>query len=88
MMFCFRPIAIGALLTTVLACTLILVRVLMDYSSKKEDVDYGSPSLLGTFKAFATIMFVFGGASTFPTIQADMREPNKFYISAITSCTS
>ena len=60
----------------------------MDYSSKNEDVDYGSPSLLGTFKAFATIMFVFGGASTFPTIQADMREPNKFYISAITSCTS
>ena len=77
-------------MTTVVACTLIVVQVLIDYSNRdsSEEVDYGSPSVLGAFKAFASIMFVFGGASTFPTIQADMKEPNKFYISAITSCTS
>ena len=30
------------------------------------------------FLAFGTILFAFGGASTFPTIQNDMIEKNKF----------
>jgi hypothetical protein len=31
----------------------------------------------GTFKAFASIMFAFAGASTFPTIQADMKHKDQ-----------
>ena len=33
-------------------------------------------------------MFAFAGASTFPTIQADMRQREKFSISAIMACIS
>ena len=33
--------------------------------------------------AFGSIMFAFAGASTFPTIQADMADRSKFNISAI-----
>lgn len=32
--------------------------------------------------AFGSIMFAFGGASTFPTIQADMKDKSKFKFSA------
>ena len=33
-------------------------------------------------------MFAYAGASTFPTIQADMKERDKFTISAVIACTS
>ena len=42
----------------------------------------------GSLKAFASIMFAFAGASTFPTIQADMKHKDQFKISAIIACTS
>ena len=35
-------------------------------------------SALGFGKAFSSIMFAFAGASTFPTIQADMKDKDKF----------
>ena len=34
------------------------------------------------FMAFGSIMFAFGGASTFPTIQADMKDKSKFKFAA------
>jgi hypothetical protein len=40
-------------------------------------VDYPAPTLDGTFKAFASIMFAYAGASTFPTIQADMKHKDQ-----------
>merc|ERR1719347_247661 len=43
---------------------------------------YPAPTVEGFFKAFGSIMFAFAGASTFPTIQADMKERSKFPISA------
>ena len=48
---------------------------------------YPSPTVTGFFTAFATIMFAFGGSSTFPTIQADMKDRNKFPISAMMGCS-
>ena len=45
------------------------------------------PTLSGFFTAFSSIMFAFGGASTFPTIQADMKERSKFPISALMGCS-
>merc|ERR1719391_370221 len=60
-----------------------------DAAGKGEEfaVAYNPPTVLGTFKAFASIMFAFAGASTFPTIQADMKERDKFTISAVIACT-
>merc|ERR1719210_2888957 len=50
-------------------------------------VRYDPPTVGGTFKAFSTIMFAFAGASTFPTIQADMKERDKFIYSAVIAIT-
>ena len=44
------------------------------------------PSAKGAFTAFSSIMFAFGGASTLPTIQADMKERSKFPIAALLGC--
>ena len=130
-----RLIAVGALLSTVTACGLIMIQALLDYSAfenldnsafenytstndsnevsvkmlqheanctmRKEwdwtngnnmlppcDIVYPPASVSGTFKAFASIMFAFAGASTFPTIQADMKEKEKFNTAAYIACIS
>ena len=44
--------------------------------------DHSFPTVEGYFEAFGTIMFAFGGASTFPTIQADMKDKSKFKFAA------
>ena len=73
-------------MTTVVACTLICVQSILDYD--RRSVVYPDPTWQGSIKAFATIMFAFAGASTFPTIQADMRHKEQFKYSAIIACTS
>ena len=52
----------------------------MGHSLPACGICYPPASASGTFKAFASIMFAFAGASTFPTIQADMKEKKKFNI--------
>ena len=92
----FRPIAVGALLTTVIACVCVIIQALIDhrnnttgyYDGKPTPVVYPAPSWIGVIKAFSTIMFAFAGASTFPTIQADMKHKHQFKYSAIIACTS
>ena len=44
---------------------------------------HSSPTMKNFFLGFGAILFSFGGASTFPTIQNDMREPRKFPVSVI-----
>jgi len=79
----FWPIAVGALITTVVACLLIIVSCVMRGADELETVEFPAPTFEGSFKAFGSIMFAFAGASTFPTIQADMADRSKFNISAI-----
>ena len=148
-----RLIAVGALLSTVTACGLIMIQAMLDHSTfenidyndneynlKSEHEDYSKTleaeschnninrhyndsslctlrkdwfhehnetidtdmghlrpacgicyppaTASGTFKAFASIMFAFAGASTFPTIQADMKEKKKFNMAAYIACIS
>lgn len=83
-----RPIAVGALLTTVAACAMIVVQSIIDGAALEGPVDFPPPTLQGTFKAFGSIMFAFAGASTFPTIQADMKKRERFNIAAIVACFS
>ena len=119
----FWPVAVGALLTTVLACMGIMIQALIDNhycdegqsdedtrrsmkcftfkngteyvndvesivlnSDKGIGVNYPDPTMWGSIKAFASIMYAFAGASTFPTIQADMKEKQKFKWSAYMAC--
>jgi len=77
----FWPIAVGALVTTMVACTMIIINCAL-FGSGLETVTYPTPTYDGIFKAFGSIMFAFAGASTFPTIQADMADRAKFTISA------
>lgn len=49
---------------------------------------YPAATVKGFFTAFSTIMYAFGGSSTFPTIQADMKDRSKFPISAMIGCSS
>jgi len=79
----FWPIAVGALITTVLACILIIVNLVMTGTASTEVKVFPAPTPVGTFKAFGSIMFAFAGASTFPTIQADMKDRAKFSRAAI-----
>jgi len=78
----FWPIAVGALITTVIACTMVIIGCVLRGSNLEKEVNYPAPTVHGFFKAFGSIMFAFAGASTFPTIQADMADRSKFNISA------
>jgi len=78
----FWPIAVGALITTVTACIIIMINV-GSKGSELAEITYPAPTADGFFKAFGSIMFAFAGASTFPTIQADMKERSKFNYSAV-----
>lgn len=95
----FWPIAIGALITTSVACILIISQIVMDFTDqdyldnctmidRENDpvqlaTEYEPPTFKGYMQAFGTIMFAFGGASTFPTIQADMRNKSHFKWAAL-----
>ena len=48
---------------------------------------YPEPNIEEYFMAFGSIMFAFGGASTFPTIQADMKDKSKFKFAAYIAMT-
>ncbi|XP_023326958.1 amino acid transporter ANT1 isoform X2 [Eurytemora carolleeae] len=78
----FWPIAVGALLTTVTACIIIIIKVVIDGNELEQKV-YPPPTFQGFLKAFGSIMFAFAGASTFPTIQADMKNRSQFNYAAV-----
>lgn len=79
--FFFRLVGIAALLTTVISCICIFIQIIMDgLNTTTIPASYHTPSSFKDFfLAFGTILFVFGGASTFPTIQNDMINRNDFY---------
>jgi len=82
----FWPIAVGALITTVVACILVIVACVqkgVDMRQDNVEIVYPDATFMGIFKAFGSIMFAFAGASTFPTIQADMADRSKFNIAAL-----
>jgi amino acid permease len=79
----FRAVGIGAILTTAFACIFIFAQIIMDGSNSIKPVKNNPHNFKSFFLAFGTILFAFGGASTFPTIQNDMVQKNKFSISVI-----
>uniref|UniRef100_H2Z6U2 Amino acid transporter transmembrane domain-containing protein n=1 Tax=Ciona savignyi TaxID=51511 RepID=H2Z6U2_CIOSA len=78
----FWPIALGATVTTAIACVLIFIQAIMDIKvAHNRTVEYRETHPDGFesfFLAFGMILFCFGGMAAFPTIQADMREPERF----------
>ncbi|KAI5730633.1 hypothetical protein M8J76_015840 [Diaphorina citri] len=75
----FWFIGIGALLTTTISCCFILTQILMDGLHQAGDFPpHNTHSLRDFFLGFGILMFTFGGASTFPTIQNDMTHRTQF----------
>lgn len=73
-------VGFGALSATVLSCICIFIQIVDDGLSKGlSPPSHEITSFKEFFLAFGVILFVYGGASTFPTIQNDMVDRNKFY---------
>jgi len=89
----FWFVAVGALVSTVVGCGIIMVKEGVDANNDEScyyngtgefNVNRPSPtSPLDFGKAFSSIMFAFAGASTFPTIQADMKDKSQFPKAAV-----
>lgn len=65
-----------AFISTIVACVLYFIQMMNDI--KPFVFRWGIHGFQDFFLAFGTIMFAFGGASTFPTIQNDMIDKSKF----------
>ncbi|KAL0280259.1 UNVERIFIED_CONTAM: hypothetical protein PYX00_001604 [Menopon gallinae] len=74
----FFAVGLGALLTTAISCVLMFTQIVMDGMNNSKPVVRNVHGFRDFFLAFGTILFAFGGASTFPTIQNDMEEKDKF----------
>ncbi|XP_049885850.1 uncharacterized protein LOC126380464 [Pectinophora gossypiella] len=72
----FSFIGLIAFGSTVAACILYFIQMMNDI--RPLVFRYGIHGFQDFFLAFGTIMFAFGGASTFPTIQNDMDDRTKF----------
>lgn len=73
----FWQIALTAALATTLACLMVLIQIAMD-APEVPPAFHGPLKFKDFFAAFGIISFGFGGHQSFPTIQVDMKQPQKF----------
>ena len=81
----FRGLALFSLGSTVLSAILIIVQLALTDGSEPT---HGEFSFDGLCLAFGTILFSFGGATQFPSIQNDMKQRDKFPIAVFAAFTS
>ncbi len=74
---CCRPAAVGATLATASAVILIFANLMTEVSDASS-APRNAPTFTSFSLAFSTMLFAYGGTSAFPTIQADMKKPQKF----------
>ncbi|KAA0199942.1 hypothetical protein HAZT_HAZT010034 [Hyalella azteca] len=73
----FWPTAIVAMATTIIAVFVVVIKLIVDAPTIEVKENNGT-SFRSFFLGFGTILFSFGGAATFPTIQNDMKDRSKF----------
>lgn len=78
----------GATLTTAFACILFFTQIVMDGLNRSQPVKHKTHDFYDFFLSFGTLLFAFGGASTFPTIQNDMEKKEKFSSSVLIAFSS
>ncbi|KAA0203467.1 amino acid transporter ANT1-like [Hyalella azteca] len=71
--------AVGA---TVIACLVVFVMLFVTHEDDPF-IQYPNPTVSSFSLGFGAILFAFGGASTFPTIQNDMKDRTQFWKSVI-----
>lgn len=86
--FVCRIVGVGAILTTAFACLLFFTQIVIDGLNRSEPVKHKVHDFYDFFLSFGTLLFAFGGASTFPTIQNDMEKKDKFSTSVVIAFTS
>jgi len=79
----FQFIGVTALVSTMLAWLCIIIHLGSHYSETVPKATHESPTFGSLFLGMATILFAFGGASSFPTIQNDMADRTKFGYSVV-----
>ncbi|KAI6243247.1 Amino acid transporter, transmembrane family-containing protein [Aphelenchoides fujianensis] len=79
---------VAGMCSTAVAVVLILVGAGMDHAACGPHRGEPGFRLINFFTALGTVVFTFGGHSTFPTIQHDMRRPAEFTRSAIMAFAS
>ncbi|KAJ8938138.1 hypothetical protein NQ318_006998 [Aromia moschata] len=79
----FSFVGLGAILSTIVACILYFVQIVIDGKSNDSPVRHHIHGFHDFCLSFGTLMFAFGGASTFPTIQNDMKNKKEFSSSVI-----
>ena len=72
-----------ALGTTTLAWLFCMIQLSSNFAELSADATFHSPDFLPFFLGVGPILFSYGGASTFPTIQNDMQHRDKFNRSVI-----
>ncbi|XP_066969016.1 uncharacterized protein [Macrobrachium rosenbergii] len=80
----FWQTAVIAVVSTIFACVTIIVMIVLE---KESVVDpwYPNPTAISLSLGFAAILFAFGGAAVFPTIQNDMKDRAQFGKSIVVS---
>lgn len=77
-----RPVSVVGVVVTVIQCVVVVV-TLVQAAPSLPAPHYTSPSVSSVFLGFGTILFSFGGACTFPTIQNDMADRSRFIHSVV-----
>jgi vesicular inhibitory amino acid transporter len=66
------------MVSTAIAVVLICFGIWYDFEGCSAERHFPEFSLPRYFVSLGTILFIYGGASTFPTIQVDMNRPSDF----------
>ncbi|XP_018563277.1 amino acid transporter AVT1J-like [Anoplophora glabripennis] len=74
----FSLVGWGAILSSIIACILFTIQIALDARDNIRTVKHNIHGFHDFFLSFGTLLFAFGGASTFPTIQNDMRNKKQF----------
>ena len=62
--------------------------ILLNCNSDVTSNESNQMTFKGFFITFGTVLFCFGGMAAFPTIQADMKRPEKFTTTVVVAITS
>lgn len=78
----FWQASVAAVVATVVACLVVFIELFINPTGDAY-VQYTNPTVSSFSLGFGAILFAFGGASTFPTIQNDMKDRTQFWKSVV-----
>ncbi|XP_071531711.1 uncharacterized protein [Panulirus ornatus] len=79
----FWQASVLAVVSTLVAVVVIIVTIFVERDTLPENPVYPNPTVTSFSLGFGAILFAFGGAAVFPTIQNDMKDRSEFWKSVI-----